>query len=402
MVFNSGIFPQLIHCDKKIHTKVALMYLGRIFLPLIGAAILFSGCSTASLRNSLNRHTGFANVLQSIAFSTDGKLIAAGGWAGEDYVELYDVETLKLIKALKRKPKELNSAAFIAFSPDGKYLATTGIDDPMIIWDIRTGEEFYNFTNFTSVSEGIYAADGRILNLSELKIVWEIAYSPDGKVLATAGPKNEVHLFDSKSGRELTVLSGHAGDVKCLAFSRSGKLLATGSADGFVLLWNVISRKNIAKTYRHQSPVTSLSFSADDKTLLSTDYHQANIWMLASNTPSEPVLSEQSLVHHMEKTSDNIALMPLMDKIEIPESPYISKGQYSRDGRHLALKSYNEGRYVSFDIYQIMVKNLITNEAKTIKGTYLDFAFSPDGGILAMAGRGVKLWDTINGKEILK
>jgi len=370
----------------------------KIFLSLILAGIFVSGCSTASIRNSLNRHTGFANVLQSIALSPDGILMATGGWAGEDYVELYDVATLKLIKAFKRKPKELNSTAFIAFSPDGKYLATTGIDDPMIIWDIRTGEEVHNFTDFTSVSEGAYAPDGRILNLSELKIVWEIAYSPDGKILATAGPKNESHLFDPISGRELTVLSGHIGDIKCLAFSKSGKLLATGSADGMVFLWDVVSAKNIAKTNQHQSPVTSLSFSANDTTLLSTDYNQANIWMLASNHPAEPVIPEQPLAHNKKE----ISLMSLMGTIKIPESPYVSKGQYSPDGSYLALKSYNEARYISFDTYQIMIKNVTTNKSWTIKGTYLDFAFSPDGEILATAGRGVKLWNLTNGKEILR
>ena len=394
---------ELIHYnEKKLYPKVSVMYAGRAFLSLILAVILISGCSTASIRNSLNRHTSFANILQSIAFSPDGTLIAAGGWAGENYVVLYDAATLKLVKVFKRKPEELNSTAFIAVSPDGNYLATTGIDDPMIIWNIRTGEEFHNFANFTSVSEGEYAPDGRILNLSELKIAWEIAYSPDGKILATAGPKNESHLFDAISGRELAVLSGHAGDVKCLAFSRSGNLIATGSVDGTVLIWDVASAKNIAKTSQHQSPVTSLSFSADGRTLLSTDYDHARIWMLGSNTSPEPVLSKQPSAHSKEKISESIALMTLIDKIRIPESPYISKGQYSPDGRYFALKSYNEGRYRSFDIYQIMIKNVITNETRTIKGTYLDFAFSPDGGILATAGRGVKFWNTTDGKEILR
>jgi len=391
-----------VYEKKRLHVEINVMNFVRNFLSLILVGTFVSGCSTGSIRNYINRHTGFANVLQSIALSPDGSLMAAGGWAGEDYVEFYDISTLKLIKAFKRKPKELNSIAFITFSPDGKYLATTGIDDPMIIWDIRTGKEVHNFTSFTSVSEGVYAQDGRILNLSELKIVWEIAYSPDGKILATAGPKNESHLFEPISGRELAVLSGHVGDIKCLAFSKSGNLLATGSADGMVLIWDVVSTKNIAKVNQHRSPVTSLSFSANDTTLLSTDYNQANIWTLASNLPSEPVTPEQSLAHNKKVILDSMTPMSLMGTIKIPESPYVSKGQYSPDGRYYALKSYNEGRYISFDTYQIMIKNVTTNKTWTIKGTYLDFAFSPDGEILATAGRGVKLWDLSNGKEIIR
>ena len=72
------VFVELIKYDKKkLHTEVDVMYVGRMFLSLILAGIFVSGCSTASIRNSLNRRTGFANVLQSIALSPDGILVAA-------------------------------------------------------------------------------------------------------------------------------------------------------------------------------------------------------------------------------------------------------------------------------------------------------------------------------------
>lgn len=368
---------------------------------LILAGFFMEGCATTTLRNSLNRHTGFANVLQSIAFSPDGKLLASGGWAGENYLELYNAGTLKLIKTFKRKPDTLNNP-FIAFSPDGKHLATASLDDPMIIWDTETGREFLNFPNFTSVSEAIYASDGRITNLSKMKIVWEVAYAPDGKLLATAGPKKDVHLFDALRGQELAMLSGHTGDVKCLAFSRGGKLIATGGSDGRVLLWDVASAKKVAQTGPHSSPVTSLSFSADGKALLSTDADQGRIWALASHNSIEQIVEAGYLDTHKEALLNGIALMSTVEAIAFPISPQLSKGLYSPDGKYLAIKSYNEGRYLSFDIYQILIKNLSTRETRTIKGTYLDFAFSPNGEILATAGRGVKLWNPASGKEIIK
>ena len=378
------------------------MYVKRISLSLTMAGFLITGCSPTSIRNTLYRHTGFANVLQSIAFSHDGKLLAAGGWSGHNYFEIYEVGTLKSIKTFKRKPNELSNRPFLAFSPDGKYLTTAALDDPMITWDIQTEEEFINFSHFTSVSEAIYTPDGRIPNLSELKIVWQVAYSPDGKILATAGPKKEIYLFDSITGRELAVLSGHKGDVRCLAFSKSGKLIATGSSDGMVLLWDGVSAKNVARTELHKSPITSLSFSADGKTLLSTDHQQAKFWTLASHNPLEQMV-EPGYSHTSNEGILNMpVVMSLAETIDLPESPLLSKGQYSPDGRYLALKSYNENKYRSFDIYKVLITNLTTKETWTIKGTYLDFAFSPDGEILATAGRGVKLWNPALGIQITK
>ena len=376
------------------------MYVGRISLSLIMAGFLITGCSPTSMRHTLWRHTGFANVLQTIAFSHDGKFLAAGGMFGHDYFEIYDVETLKSIKTFKRKPNELTNCPFLAFSPDGKYLTTAALDDPMITWDIQTEKEFINFSRFTSVSEARYAPDGRIPNLSQLKIVWQVAYSPDGKILATAGPKKEIYLFDSITGRELAVLLGHKGDVKCLAFSKNGKLIATGSSDGMVLLWDVTSGKNIARTALHKSPITSLSFSADGKTLLSTDYHQAKFWTLASHD------SLEQMVEFGYSPTSNVGILnmtivvSLAETIDLPESPHVTKGQYSPDGRYVALKSYNEGRYTSFDIYKIQITSLATRETWTIKGTFVDFAFSPDGEIFATAGRGVKLWNPALGMQI--
>ncbi len=392
-LFTSGSkkrFPEMQVCIKKI------------VLPFVMALLLIVGCSTAAIKYSLNRHTGFANVLQSIAFSPNGKFLAAGGWAGENYVELYDAETLKLIKTIQRKPVILNNTPFISFSPDRKHLATCSLDDPMIVWDLETSREFLNFPDFTSVSEAVYASDGRILNLSQLKIVWEVAYTPDGKNLATAGPRKEAHLFEAITGRERAVLSGHTGDVKCLAFSRNGKLLATGASDGEVLLWDVVSAKNIAKTDRHRSPVTSLSFSADDTRLLSMDYQEANIWSLASPNPSGEMVKFGDHCFAEEGNPDRVAILSLSETIAVPVSPLINKGQYSPDGKYLALKSYNESRYRSFDMYRILIRNLATGETRTIKGTYLDFVFSPDGKRLATAGRGVKLWNPETATEIAR
>jgi WD40 repeat protein len=69
--------------------------------------------------------------------------------------------------------------------------------------------------------------------------VFSVAFSPDGKLLASGSEDDTVKLWDVASGRELQTLRGHAGNVSSVAFSPDGKLLASGSSDGIIRLWGV-------------------------------------------------------------------------------------------------------------------------------------------------------------------
>ena len=361
-------------------------------LILLAAFFFIVGCSTTSQHRTLESLA----VLKSITFSPDGKLLAAGRNIF-NVVLLYDVGTLEVKKAFKGRLDDRWGKIFarsVAFSPDGKYLAVAGIDDTVIIWDIATGEE--------------------LLYLSQLKNVAAVAFSPDGKVLATAGPGNESHLIDSTNGRELAVLAGHEGTVTCVEFSKGGKIVATGSSDGAVRLWDVKSTKIVARTTRQQAPVTSLSFSMDDKILVSTDKYQAKYWKLISNESIEKVAESEYLRAGKEVVSGGIILMSLTDTITFIE-PHLLWGtsatgamaraeppraKFSPDGKYLAYLTFNIS--VLSD-YNVIIIDLVTKKTIRIKGLIFDFAFSPDGQILATAGAlGVKLWNPANGTKIKK
>jgi predicted NACHT family NTPase len=115
----------------------------------------------------------------------------------------------------------------VAFSPDGKSLASASYDGTVKLWDADTGQV-------------LQILQGHTYGVSH------VAFSPDGKRLASAGVDHTVRLWETASGKELlslrghASLQGHAGDVWCVAFSPDGQRLASGSDDGTITLWESV------------------------------------------------------------------------------------------------------------------------------------------------------------------
>src|SRR5271166_3318889 len=100
-------------------------------------------------------------------------------------------------------------------------------------------------------------------------LVYSVAFSPDGKVLATAGFDNDVKLWDFASGKEIRTLTGHSGAVYCVAYNKDGTLLASSSLDGTIRLWNGADGKFVREIKGHTGIVDSVVFSPDGKILAS-------------------------------------------------------------------------------------------------------------------------------------
>ena len=96
-----------------------------------------------------------------------------------------------------------------------------------------------------------------------------LAFSPDGKMLASAGAEGRTLLWEVATGKRLKTLLGHANEVNAVAFSPDGALLASASVDSTVILWNITTGRQIRTLAGHQGSVRSVAFSANGQKLVS-------------------------------------------------------------------------------------------------------------------------------------
>ena len=191
--------------------------------------------------------SGHMDAVASVAFSPDGKTLASGSRDGT--VILWNAQTAKAI----RKPLtgHTDDVTSIAFSPDGKILASGSRDTTIILWDVETG---------ALISQLQEHSDD----------VTSVAFSPDGKILASGSRDITIMLWDVETGALTGGLVGHFDYVTSVAFSPDGKMLASGSKDETITLWDVQTATSIRPPLTgHIDYVTSVAFSPDGKTLAS-------------------------------------------------------------------------------------------------------------------------------------
>jgi WD40 repeat protein len=312
------------------------------------SALLSSLLEQPTLRGLLPSRS----AVSTVAFSPDGKILASNG--GDNAVILWDVASHKpLGEPLTRHEGSVGS---IAFSPGGKTLAVAD-GDTVILWDIGSRKPLGE-----PLTEHKYA-------------VTSISFSPDGKTLASGSEDGTITLGDVASHKTLgEPLTGHRGSVLSVAFSPDGKILASGSGDGSVILWNVASHNPLGRlqTWREGS-IRSVAFSPDGKTLASGDDHRDIIlWDVASRKALGP-----PLFGHKE----SILIVA-----------------FSPDGKTLASGS-EDGTVI---LWNVASHNPWGEPLVGHKGWVSSVAFSPNGKTLAAGTEGntVMLWDVTGGTAL--
>jgi WD40 repeat protein len=202
--------------------------------------------------------------VRALAFSADGRLLAAGGGYNSDAAEndnirvgLWDLATGRPLRTMEGHTGGITA---IAFSPDGRRLASCSHDSTVRLWETATGMQV-RILRVRDDSPGVSGPVGtKGLSLGG---VLTIAFSPDGKLLATGSADGTVRFWDPDSGEELHILRGHGGEVTKVVFSRDGKVLASASRDHTIRLWDPVSGKHLQARPGQDGAVGGLAVSGD-------------------------------------------------------------------------------------------------------------------------------------------
>ena len=307
--------------------------------------------------NTLYVCFGHSSRITAIAWSPNGKLLASASY--DKTVQIWDAANGHHLLTYKGHYQRVNA---LTWSPDSKYVASASDDQTVQIWEATTGQLSFTY----------YGHNGQ---------VHTVAWSPDGQRIASGGDDKTVHVWHAYSHVLLYSYRNHTQRIQALAWSPDGKRVASAGKDCKVQIWDPLKdqqKRSILSTFlfpsqgqrtleRHHGQIHALAWSPDGKHLASASSdHRVLVWDMLLGT---------------------IILSQGMNNASI-----INTVTWSPDGKHLAIG----GNDKSVQVWNVTNKTLTFTYRGHI-GYVMTVNWSPDGTRIASAGvdRTIQVWQAV-------